>query len=389
MPTELERNGDFSQSVDGSGNPYPYIRDYTTGLPCSASNTCGCFRDGGVLGQIPENRHVRTHASHALSLYPTPERHRGRAATTTRARRPTNQPRREELIRVDYQASDRWRLAGRYMQHSDNQDLPYGTGPVGSNNLDTVDTTFDMPGRNWMVSATGVLNNATSLELSGGSAHNSIDIYTTNPNLTRSAAGHLGAPDALPERRPGRHTSRPSCTAVGGSASPAYFNLGNAPFTNVNTTYDVIANLTRMLGSHALKVGVYFQKSLKDQAAFAQLQRQHLLQQRRQQPVRHEPPVRERGPRDLPAVQAGFDVRATAKWRYTNLEWYAQDNWKASAQADARLRRALLLSHAAVGRHRSRPPTSCRTGSTPPAERRYTPPSALVPIPVRAPTAAV
>ena len=31
VPTALERAGDFSQSVDNSGNPYPYIRDYTTG----------------------------------------------------------------------------------------------------------------------------------------------------------------------------------------------------------------------------------------------------------------------------------------------------------------------------------------------------------------------
>ena len=28
VPTALERRGDFSQSVDSSGNPFPYIRDY-------------------------------------------------------------------------------------------------------------------------------------------------------------------------------------------------------------------------------------------------------------------------------------------------------------------------------------------------------------------------
>jgi hypothetical protein len=56
VPTALERNGDFSQSVDANGNAYPYIRDYTTGLPCSASNTAGCFQDGGVLGRIPSSR---------------------------------------------------------------------------------------------------------------------------------------------------------------------------------------------------------------------------------------------------------------------------------------------------------------------------------------------
>ena len=35
VPTALERRGDFSQSRDNNGNLYPYIRDYTTGLPCT------------------------------------------------------------------------------------------------------------------------------------------------------------------------------------------------------------------------------------------------------------------------------------------------------------------------------------------------------------------
>ncbi|MBP2648979.1 MAG: TonB-dependent Receptor Plug Domain protein, partial [Gemmatimonadetes bacterium] len=52
-PTALERQGNFSQSRDNLGNLYPYIRDYTTGLPCSAGSTAGCFQYQGVLGWIP------------------------------------------------------------------------------------------------------------------------------------------------------------------------------------------------------------------------------------------------------------------------------------------------------------------------------------------------
>ena len=50
VPTALERAGDFSQSVDNSGNPYPYIRDYTTGkrpatpaIPAAASRTAASW----------------------------------------------------------------------------------------------------------------------------------------------------------------------------------------------------------------------------------------------------------------------------------------------------------------------------------------------------------
>ena len=39
VPTALERAGDFSQSVDNSGNPYPYIRDYPIGMrPATPAN---------------------------------------------------------------------------------------------------------------------------------------------------------------------------------------------------------------------------------------------------------------------------------------------------------------------------------------------------------------
>ena len=52
VPTALERQGDFSQSVDSSGNPVPYIRDYQLAA-CRADAgglQRGCFQDGGVLG---------------------------------------------------------------------------------------------------------------------------------------------------------------------------------------------------------------------------------------------------------------------------------------------------------------------------------------------------
>ncbi|MPY87512.1 MAG: TonB-dependent receptor plug domain-containing protein [Luteitalea sp.] len=56
VPTELERQGDFSQTLDNQGRLFNLIRDHTTGLPCEASNTSGCFQDEGMLGRIPQDR---------------------------------------------------------------------------------------------------------------------------------------------------------------------------------------------------------------------------------------------------------------------------------------------------------------------------------------------
>ncbi len=324
VPTVSERKGDFSQSVDASGNPYPYIRDYATGLPCSAASTSGCFRDGGVLGKIPENRQYAPTLA-ALSLYPLPNVE-GQKGYNYKSQAPANQPRREELIRVDYHVSDSWRLAARYMQHSDNQDLPYGTGPNA--NVDTLEGHSDVPGRNWMVSATGVLNNATSLEISVGSAHNSGDIYTTNQNLTRSAAGMSSLPMLFPNAV--QADTIPTFLYGGGRVgSPAYINLAGLPFTNFATTYDVVANLTRMLGPHALKAGVYLQKSLKDQSASTSFNGVVYFNNDVNNPYDSTHPYANAA---LGVYQQFTQASAYAvgQWRYSNLEWYLQDNWRAN-----------------------------------------------------------
>src|SRR5262249_1294687 len=47
VPTDLERRGDFSQTLDNAGRLFNLIRDPRSGLPCTAADTRGCFQDGG------------------------------------------------------------------------------------------------------------------------------------------------------------------------------------------------------------------------------------------------------------------------------------------------------------------------------------------------------
>ncbi len=71
VPTELERLGDFSQSLDNNGNPYPFIKDPLIAGTCSAADTRACFQDGGVLGRIPANR-LYDSGINILKWWPTP-----------------------------------------------------------------------------------------------------------------------------------------------------------------------------------------------------------------------------------------------------------------------------------------------------------------------------
>ena len=322
VPTALERKGDFSQSVDANGNPYPYIRDYTTGLPCSAADRRGCFADGGVLGRIPADR-LYAPSLAALSIYPQPNV-TGQVGYNYASQTPSDQPRREELIKFDYVASDSWRLAGRYMQNTDNRKLPYGL--AGLANVDTVDGRYDVPGYNWMASATGVLSSTTSLEVSVGSAHNAVEIYTANPQLTGAGAGMSGLPMLFPGAV--QADMLPTMGYGGGRIrSPAQIGLGFLPFSNLNTTYDVIVNLTRTAGAHTLKAGVYYQRSLKDQSTSAPFNGTISFANDANNPFDSTHPYANAALGIYSSVSqaAGY---AVGEWRYTNVEWYLQDNWR-------------------------------------------------------------
>ncbi len=139
VPTALERRGDFSQSVDSSGNPYPYIRDYTTGLPCSASDTRGCFRDGGVAGPDPPEPPLPAGPQRPEHL--PPAEHHG----VERHQLHEPDARRHPPARGD--AAPRLPAHGQvalhgpvHAQQGQRRTQPYGTAwaGAGSNNLDTV-----------------------------------------------------------------------------------------------------------------------------------------------------------------------------------------------------------------------------------------------------------
>lgn len=325
VPTALERNGDFSQSVDASGNPYPYIRDWTTGLPCSASNTAGCFQDGGVLGRIPANRlYAPTLA--ALRMFPTANV-TGQVGYNYLSQTSSKQPLNQSLGRLDYQINSNWRVTGRFMMHTNKSTLPYGiSGWSIRSNVDNIDVISDVPGLNWVASTTGILNNTTSLEVSVGSGHNSLDHYSQSDKMTRTGAGLSSLPMLFPNAI--QMDLIPQMTFGGGRiANAPFYNTGQAPFTNFNTTYDVVANLTKVMGTHAAKAGIYFQKSMKDQSAFAFHNGSISFANSANNPydAQHAFANAALGIYDTFTQASNF---LKPKWRYTNLEAYIQDNWR-------------------------------------------------------------
>jgi hypothetical protein len=321
VPTARERAGDFSQSVDSAGNPFPFIRDSTTGLPCSATDTRGCFKDGGVVGKIPQNRLYQV-GLNILNLYPLPNTTGIGFNYITEA--PTNQPERQDLIRLDANLNSDWRLSGRYVNNKSDRLFAYGSFVLGDN-LPDYPAKFLFPRYSWSVTATGSLNPTTILEMTVGVSHNAIDILPGNPKYNRKDLGLSGLPLIFPSANT---LDLPPQFAFGGRiANGPNIGSNNAPFTNFNTVRNVIGNFSKVWGSHTLKTGVFWENSFKPQSSFANNNGSINFSNDANNPFDS----------GFGFANAALGIYNTfnqasgyfiGKYRYNNWEWYAQDNWK-------------------------------------------------------------
>jgi hypothetical protein len=141
MPTALERKGDFSQTTDSNGNPYPYIKDPLLTGACNAGSQVACFADGGVLGRIPQSRLYQP-GLNILNWWPLPNLTAVPAGQTynfenTDAKLTLNgwQP----VAKVDYQISEKLRASYKFLEYQQSRRTIPGTLP-GFN-----DTRLDNP----------------------------------------------------------------------------------------------------------------------------------------------------------------------------------------------------------------------------------------------------
>ena len=298
VPTEAERRGDFSQSRDNAGNLYPYIRDYTTNLPCSASNTSGCFQDGGVLGRIPQNR-LYGLGLNVLKAWPLPNNDDGYAANNSYNYLDVSPERSGYLLqnslRMDYQLSPSLRVNGKMIYETKNKvpnspNIAFGQGATlmtGFNDaLETRPQQFQ-----YTASANYNINSRTFYEITWGMFQNQTGSPTISPNGRKADVGLGDFPMLFPDASiidpafavygrlvgdspPWLETD--SAGNVRAQLVPTWSwgsRVANAPPSyagwncciNINTTHDVSTSITRVQGNHTFKAGYWWQRSFKEQ----------------------------------------------------------------------------------------------------------------------------
>ena len=347
VPTALERRGDFSQTLDNTGTLFPYIRDAATGLPCSATNTAGCFQDGGVMGRIPASR-LYTPGLAILNLWPTPNHDQAPGETFNLiSTQPTfhsltDQP----LIRVDYQLSSAFRVMGKYAA----QWAPRLTTPGSIPGFN--DTTNWNPNRHApSMTVDYTITPTTFLEASYGYSFNQIDSIFASPLSNRlnsladlpmlfPTAGQVFAGSQMDKVL---SAAGAPYYANGTVLLPPVFTWGNRistappsfPFAidNINPSHDLTVNLTKLMGRHTIKGGFYWNRAFKAQ----------------QEQLGSTLTIRWQGDLDFSNntanpldTQFGFANAAAGvfnfydqrsfivegQYIYSNTDFYLQDNWK-------------------------------------------------------------
>ncbi|MEK7834375.1 MAG: hypothetical protein AAB401_25025, partial [Acidobacteriota bacterium] len=241
---------------------------------------------------------------------------------------PTSAPQRQDLYRGDWIISNNWRATGKYLYNKNGPIQPYGSFVLGTN-LPDYATKF--PNNRYSVTGTvtGSLSPTAVVEITFGQSHNFIDILPNNPKFNKAGLGL----SAIPVLFPGAvQLDLPPQFVYGGRIANAP-NIGsnNAPFYNFNTTRDWSVNLSKVAGSHNFKFGGFWQNSFKPQSSFANNNGQYNFSDNASNPF---------------DSQFGFANAATGvyntfnqasayvigKYRYNNIEAYAQDNWKLTSK---------------------------------------------------------
>ena len=309
VPSALERQGDFSQGVNSNGQKLTFINDPLTQTPFPNM-------------VIPASR-IYGPGQAALNLYPLPNVPQVSNFNYT-SQLPGQSPRREDLLRVDYNVTDRLRIFVHYIGDSQPNVSPYGSFVLG---LQVPITTIanPTPGRSVAAGATLIISPTMTNEFNWGFTHNSLLIDEVGNVLTRSTSG-INLPVLYPNAVQKDYIPAMTFNGTRIANSP---NLGtnNAPFVNYNTTIDISDNLTKVWGAHTLKAGIYLQRSRKDQTSFGDANGNYNFGDNPSNPY-------DTGFGYSNALLGVFNTFSQASnyinglYRYWNIEQFVQDTWK-------------------------------------------------------------
>jgi hypothetical protein len=311
VPTALERAGDFSQTRDGAGIPV-IIKDPLTGQPFQGN-------------KIPSNR-LTTFGQQVLNWLPMPNV-TGQLTYNYQSQVASELPSFDQLYRVDYNINPKWRAYVRIIDSKQTQNNPYGRAD-SANNLAL--NPLYAPTFGWSVSANlaTIINPTTTNEFQFGKAKNGIpgDAPPKDSLYYRSNA-KITIPLLYPNADPSGLI--PNFGFGGVTNAAQYTTFAGLPYYNANPITNVTDNLSKVVGRHTLKFGGFVEYAIKHESPFRPYNSTLLFDRDSLNPG-------DTGWAFSNALLGNFanysqfSKTLIEDAPYWNLEFYAQDSWKAT-----------------------------------------------------------
>ncbi len=279
-PTALERAGDFSQSVNSSGVMIP-IYDPVTRQPVPGNKLPPSLADPAGMAM--------------LNFFPLPNRCGASGATSdcwtetdpTQINRRNyripyafTHPRRNDVIRIDANPTNKMQAWWRYVNDYDLQQTSANLGMLNSaGKWEPYSEDHPNPGHGHGVGVTYTISPTLVNEASFGRSYNTWDWYPHDPSqLDRKRMnnpphwfnendpsfkndGNLARPN-LP---PGAQNFAVWIPNISGGTMST--STGGRPYTNWNNEYNANESISWVKGAHNVKAGVFWQKAEKVQQA--------------------------------------------------------------------------------------------------------------------------
>lgn len=327
MPTQLERNGDFSQSLDSQGR-LVYVRDPLL------SGTCNTITGGPACfpgNRIPANR-INPITQSLMNLFPLPN-----ASDPTG----TNQynyvfqtvqdwPRNDQVLRMDYNVADNTTFYSRVQ-------WGYEKRAGGVSFLGSTGAGWPQQPSKYEIDTFGIVNtllhtfNATTFAEATVGVNWAHQYTSALDAAARDANDRTlvlpGLPQFFPSANP--DSLLPQASFNGGlPGTIGSFNTESRwPFFGYNTLWNFSGNLTKIKGSHNLKAGLFVEHTTRPAQRSSAFNGNLSFNTDGQNPLNTNVGFANALLGAVTQYQES-DGHPSAHGQFMNTEFYLQDNWR-------------------------------------------------------------
>ncbi len=317
FPTQTERNGDFSSSS-------AVIRDPLTGQQFRDPSRATASNPQG-LNIIPLNR-IDSNGQKLLNIFPLPNTTGSNFNTVFQSS--VDQPRREELLRVDWNIGSKTTFYARGIQNYEAFKGDFNF-VLASNIWPQFPIKYQIESRGLVSTLIHAFSPTLTNELTFGVNR---ALQTVSPlnqaGLDRNDRANLGL--TLPQLNPAINPLNlvPNATFGGVIQNAPQLNIEQRfPFFGTNNIWNWSDNLSKIWGSHNLKAGFYLEYTTRNAARASAFNGTFNFDNNVNNPFNTGHPFANAL---IGSVNAYTEAngKLDGHARYKNVEWFLQDNWK-------------------------------------------------------------